>query len=74
MLFDELKSSAVISECGHYRYRLDREVAESGIVFGYFGINPSTADALRDDQTVSRVQPLVSMTARLITLERLSCG
>ncbi len=44
--------SAVISECGKYRYSLDRDVAETGAVFAYFGVNCSTADASIDDQTV----------------------
>lgn len=46
--------AAIISECGKYRYRLDREVQPEGKVFAYFGINPSTADAIRDDQTVKK--------------------
>lgn len=45
--------SAVISGCGRYRYRLARNVQGTrGIVFGYFGVNPSTADAELDDQTI----------------------
>jgi hypothetical protein len=46
--------SAVISDCGKYRYRLDREVQSEGKVFAYFGINPSTADASIDDPTVRK--------------------
>lgn len=46
--------SAIISECGRYRYRLERDVAQSGCVFAYFGINPSTADAEIDDATVRK--------------------
>lgn len=54
--------SAVISECGLYRYRLDRdceglipaEFDEDSKVFAYFGINPSTADAMLDDPTVRK--------------------
>lgn len=46
--------SAVISECGDYRYRLDREIQEEGKVFAYFGINPSTADHEIDDPTVKK--------------------
>ncbi|MNR13832.1 hypothetical protein D3C85_1302620 [compost metagenome] len=46
--------SAVLSECGLYRYRLDREVQPEGLVFAYFGINPSTADASIDDSTVRK--------------------
>jgi hypothetical protein len=47
-------SSAVVSACGHYRYRLEREVQASGLVIAYFGINPSTADATIDDATVRK--------------------
>lgn len=46
--------SAVISPCGLYRYRLDRAVAMEGPVFAFFGINPSTADATENDQTVRK--------------------
>lgn len=46
--------SAIISECGLYRYRLDRDVQSEGKVFAYFGINPSTADASVDDATVRK--------------------
>lgn len=49
--------SAIISECGLYRYRLDRECCppfEDSKVFAYFGINPSTADADLDDATVRK--------------------
>lgn len=46
--------SAVISECGKYRYSLSREVQVQGLVFAFFGINPSTADASIDDQTVKK--------------------
>lgn len=50
-------SSAVISDCGLYRYRLDRECCppfEGSKVIAYFGINPSTADATLDDATVRK--------------------
>lgn len=46
--------SAVISECGAYRYRLDRDVQPKGLVFAFFGINPSTADHAIDDPTVKK--------------------
>lgn len=49
--------SAILSACGKYRYRLDREVHgldQDGPVFAYFGVNPSTADAAVDDATVRR--------------------
>lgn len=46
--------SAIISPCGKYRYRLDRQVAMEGPVYAFFGINPSTADAIKPDPTVSK--------------------
>lgn len=50
-------NSAVLSDCGLYRYRLDREVCEpyeGSKVFAFFGVNPSTADATLDDATVRK--------------------
>lgn len=50
--------SAVISPCGQYRYRLERETdhpdrdGRAGVVF--IGVNPSTADASVDDATVRK--------------------
>lgn len=46
--------SAVLSDCGRYRYRLDRTMGWPGPVFAFFGINPSTADASIDDATVRK--------------------
>lgn len=46
--------SAIISPCGKFRYRLEREVGMDGVTFAYFGINPSTADATVDDATVRK--------------------
>lgn len=46
--------TAVISPCGRYRYKLGRRVAESGPVYAFFGVNPSTADAEVDDATVRK--------------------
>lgn len=51
--------SAIISPCGQYRYRLDREMPKRDsvhgpLVFAYFGVNPSTADATIDDATVRK--------------------
>lgn len=47
-------SSAVISPCGRYRYRLDRRWAETGPTCGFIMLNPSTADADQDDPTIRR--------------------
>lgn len=47
--------SAILSPNGQFRYRLEREVTPlGGHVIGYFGINPSTADATEDDATVRK--------------------
>lgn len=43
--------SAVFSPCGTWRYRLERDIAMSGIVVAFFGINSSTAGAEAEDQT-----------------------
>lgn len=45
---------AVISGCGTWRYRLEREVQPEGCVFAWFGINPSTATATEEDATTRR--------------------
>lgn len=52
--------AAVISDCGKFRYRLDRKVAEAGPVYAFFGVNPSTADAALDDATVRKWRGFVS--------------
>jgi len=46
-------SSAVLSDCGLYRYRLDRRWGD-GPTCGFIMLNPSTADADLDDPTIRR--------------------
>lgn len=61
--------SAVLSECGMYRYRLERDSLPplpqcildegafhplAGKTIAFFGVNPSTADASVDDATVRK--------------------
>lgn len=49
--------SAILSACELYRYRLSRTVAPVKAVphvVAFFGVNPSTADAEVDDQTVRK--------------------
>jgi hypothetical protein len=46
--------SAIISPCGLYRVRLERELSDAGMVAAICGVNPSTADALIDDQTIRK--------------------
>lgn len=45
--------SAVLSECGRYRYWLFRKWAHAPILC-FVMLNPSTADALKDDPTVRK--------------------
>lgn len=45
---------AIISDCGTYRYTLERDVAMDGPLFLFIGVNPSTADATADDATVRK--------------------
>lgn len=47
--------SAVFSPCATFRYRLDRQVSsDPGLTYGFFGVNPSTADAVENDHTVRK--------------------
>lgn len=46
--------SAVISDCGKFRYRLGRRWAPGNKVLAYVMLNPSTADAEQDDATIRR--------------------
>ncbi|MBU7436480.1 DUF1643 domain-containing protein [Paraburkholderia fungorum] len=43
--------SAILSDCGTYRYFLERILAESGITVAFLGVNPATAEADISDQT-----------------------
>lgn len=51
---DLLGNSAHLSDCGVYRYRLERYVGAGTKTIVFFGVNPSTADAEVDDNTVMR--------------------
>jgi hypothetical protein len=46
--------TAVISECGHYRYRLTRRWSDAPGSVTWIMLNPSTADASQDDPTIRR--------------------
>lgn len=46
--------SAVISDCGKYRYFLDRKVSDESGNMLFIMLNPSTADAELDDPTIRK--------------------
>lgn len=47
-------SSAILSACGRYRYRLERRVGPSDRPCVFIMLNPSTADATANDKTIRR--------------------
>jgi len=49
------ESRALYSDCGAYRYLLERRWAEGGVLL-YILLNPSTATELRNDPTVERCE------------------
>ncbi len=51
---DEIKRSAVISDCRKYRYALSRVWDENKKSVMFIMLNPSTADAEKDDPTIRR--------------------
>lgn len=46
--------SAIISDCGLYRVRLDRDLGQPGPVVAIGGVNPSVADAVVNDATIRK--------------------
>jgi len=50
--------SAIISDCGLYRYRLERDLGAltGGKTIAFIMVNPSTADAETDDPTIRKVK------------------
>lgn len=46
--------SAIFSDCGFYRYRLERDLGHDGPVAALFGVNPSKAGAEANDQTIRK--------------------
>lgn len=57
---DYSERTAVISECGVYRYLLTRRWAPRGSCALFIMLNPSTADALEDDPTIRSCVRLAS--------------
>ncbi len=53
MQLEILRKKAKISKCENYRYWLERSWGEGKTVL-FIGLNPSTADATRDDPTIRR--------------------
>ena len=53
---------AIISSCGLYRYRLERDFYRPGPIAAVFMVNPSTANATENDATIRR---LLGFGARL---------
>lgn len=51
----EREPSALISDCGRYRYLLTRPTGVEGPVLSWLMLNPSTADASVDDPTIRKV-------------------
>lgn len=47
--------SAIISDCGKFRYRLERHGLSGAGAVAWIMVNPSTADAKEDDPTIRRV-------------------
>ena len=49
-----IKYGAKISDCGRYRYNLYRQWAHAGQILGFIMLNPSTANATVNDQTIRK--------------------
>jgi hypothetical protein len=48
------KQNAVLSDCGLYRYVLTRQVGPQNRIITFIMLNPSTADAVKNDQTIRK--------------------
>jgi len=49
------RGSAILSDCGTYRYRLERDIGRFGnSSLAFIMVNPSTADATADDATIRK--------------------
>jgi len=53
---DTIRRSAILSDDGEYRYLLERQgICGSDRILAVIGVNPSDADADKDDPTVRRI-------------------
>ena len=52
---DDVESEAVFSDCERYRYSLSRTWDKNLPKIMFIGLNPSTADEVKNDPTVSRM-------------------
>ena len=50
-----MKSNALFSKCGSYRWKLSRLISESKTELIFIGLNPSYGDSERNDQTLIRI-------------------
>ncbi len=50
----QMKSSAILSECQNYRYSLLRQWDNDLPLVNFIGLNPSTADAVKNDPTIHK--------------------
>lgn len=51
---NKMMKSATLSPCMKYRYSLSRVWNYDKPIYGFIGVNPSTADAIKDDPTVKK--------------------
>ena len=49
------RGGAVLSDCGRYRYSLERGISSALPNALFIGVNPSTADGLQDDPTIRKM-------------------
>lgn len=49
-----MRRTALLSDCGRYRYSLGRQWHEAAPCLNWIMLNPSTADAHRDDPTIRK--------------------
>ncbi len=54
LLIPPMQKAAILSACGQYRYRLERQWNGNKAKIAFLMLNPSTADAEQDDPTIRR--------------------